>query len=102
LRYREVDRELVRNHLVDAGASPEFADAYIALQAAAVQQPAVAPATSRRSWAGLPRRSPIGWTCTATFSATSQPQQRRNNDDVVRYVDERSGPILLFGRSTLE
>jgi uncharacterized protein YbjT (DUF2867 family) len=41
LRYREVDPELVRNHLVDAGASPEFADAYIALQAAAAQQPAV-------------------------------------------------------------
>lgn len=41
LRYQEVDPELVRNRLVDTGAAPEFADAYIALQAAAATQPAV-------------------------------------------------------------
>ena len=41
LRYQEVDPELVRNRLVDTRASPEFADAYIALQAAVAQQTAV-------------------------------------------------------------
>jgi len=41
LSYQEVDPEVVRNRLVGAGASAQFADAYIALQAAAVQQPAV-------------------------------------------------------------
>lgn len=41
LRYQEVDPELVRNRLVGSGVAPEFADAYIALQAAAANQPAV-------------------------------------------------------------
>ncbi|GAB7066549.1 NAD(P)H-binding protein [Mycobacterium hodleri] len=41
LRYQEVDPALVRDRLVAAGAAPEFADAYIALQAAAATQPAV-------------------------------------------------------------
>jgi uncharacterized protein YbjT (DUF2867 family) len=41
LRYQEIDPALVRERLVDAGVSAQFADAYIALQAAAVEQPAV-------------------------------------------------------------
>lgn len=40
LRYQEVDPALVRSRLVASGAAPEFADAYIALQAAAANQPA--------------------------------------------------------------
>lgn len=40
LRYQEVDPALVRDRLVASGAAPEFADAYIALQAAAANQPA--------------------------------------------------------------
>ena len=65
LRYREVDPELVRDRLVDAGASMQFADAYIALQAAAVKQPAVVtgdveailgrPATPFAHWVGTHR-----------------------------------------------
>ena len=39
LRYQEVDPTLVRDRLVDAGMSMQFADAYIALQAAAAAQP---------------------------------------------------------------
>lgn len=41
LRYQEVDPALVRDRLVAVGVSGQFADAYIALQAAAVEQPAV-------------------------------------------------------------
>ena len=41
LRYQEVDPALVRDRLVASGVSVQFADAYIALQAAAVEQPAV-------------------------------------------------------------
>ena len=40
LRYQQVDPGLVRSRLVASGAAPEFADAYIALQAAAANQPA--------------------------------------------------------------
>lgn len=40
LRYQQVDPELIRSRLVDSGVTPEFADAYIALQAAASTQPA--------------------------------------------------------------
>jgi uncharacterized protein YbjT (DUF2867 family) len=48
LRDHEVDPGLVRDRLVAAGLSVQFADAYIALQAAAVAQPAVATADVER------------------------------------------------------
>ncbi|MET0701790.1 MAG: NAD(P)H-binding protein [Mycobacterium sp.] len=44
LHYQEVDPALVRDRLVAAGVSVQFADAYIALQAAAVEQPALVTA----------------------------------------------------------
>jgi uncharacterized protein YbjT (DUF2867 family) len=61
LRYREVPPDALRERMLGTGASAEFVDAYIALQAAAAEEPAVVspdvrdvlgrPATSFATWA---------------------------------------------------